>query len=72
MKTTTVEMTATLAKIIEMNSRWYEDYYLFLHHDVLMRFGNIQIKYVDFVSNFVMIQHHDMILLATGNLDADL
>ena len=39
MKTTTVEMTATLAKIIEMNSRWYEDYYLFLHHDVLMRFS---------------------------------
>ena len=65
-------MTARLAEIVEMNSRWYEAYYLLLHHDVLIRFGDIPIKYIDFISNFVMMQHHDTILLATGNLDAEL
>lgn len=54
------------------NSNWFENYVEELHYRIMNLHGDKQIRYFPFYTHSLVYQDNELILDATGNLDADL
>lgn len=54
------------------NSYWFENYLEELNYRIMLQHGDGLIRYFPFYTHAMVYQDNELILDATGNLDADL